>query len=126
MWLAVIIFLSVSMVMLLIRAILGPTIFDRLLASNIFTTNIVVLIAALAVIEDSPEYIDVALVYALLNFVATIGFLRFFKYGTFKGSFHGTKNSMIRKKVAKKEPAKKKNAVKKKPVKKKAAKPKKK
>ncbi|PIR34637.1 MAG: pH regulation protein F [Alphaproteobacteria bacterium CG11_big_fil_rev_8_21_14_0_20_44_7] len=85
-WLGVIIFLCVSMILLLMRAILGPSVFDRILASNLFTTNVVLLIVALAFIKDNPSYIDVALVYAFLNFVATIGFLRFFKYGTFRGT----------------------------------------
>lgn len=94
MWIAVIAFLSVSMIMLLIRAMLGPSIFDRLLAANIFTTNVVVLIAVLAFVKESPSYIDVALVYVFLNFVATIGFLRFFKYGTFKGANFGKKKKI--------------------------------
>ena len=54
MWLAVVIFLCVSMCLLLIRAILGPTVFDRILAANIFTTNIVLLIAVLAFLKKRP------------------------------------------------------------------------
>lgn len=118
----VIIFLSISMLLLLARAMLGPSIFDRLLAANIFTTNIVVLIAVLAFAKDSPSYIDVALVYVFLNFTATIGFLRFFKYGTFKGSNVGKKKKAHKAKaeevtkapkITKKAKAPKKKAVKK-------------
>ena len=71
--------LCVSLVLLLIRLILGATVFDRLLAANIFGTNIVVLIVILAVVKDTESYIDIALVYAFLNFIATIGFLRFYE-----------------------------------------------
>ena len=106
MWIAVVAFLAVSMLLLSVRAILGPTIFDRLLASNVFTTNIVVLIAVLAFVNDSKDYIDIALVYAMLNFVATIGFLRFFKYGSFRGDFENKKNTLTKKKSAKKKKAK--------------------
>lgn len=83
-WVAAILFMAVSMAMLLIRALLGPTIFDRILVANLFGTNVVLLIAIMAFAGDEKNYIDVALVYALLNFAATIGFLRFFKYGDFQ------------------------------------------
>jgi multicomponent Na+:H+ antiporter subunit F len=75
--------IGLSMLLLLVRAVLGPTIFDRILAVNVFGTNVVVLILLLAFIFETPSFIDMALVYALLNFVATLGFLRFFKVGKF-------------------------------------------
>jgi len=76
-------FVCISMFMLVIRAVLGPTIFDRILAANVFGTNAVVLILLIAYGSNSPSFIDMALVYVLLNFTATIGFLGFFKLGKF-------------------------------------------
>ena len=75
--------ICLSLLLLLVRAVLGATIFDRILAANVFGTNAVVLIVLIAFATDSPAFIDMALVYALLNFVATIAFLRFFKLGKF-------------------------------------------
>lgn len=85
MWLAAIAVICVSMILLLSRVLLGPSAFDRLLAVNLFGTNLVVLISLLAYIKGTESYIDIALVYAFLNFVAIIGFLRYFKYGSFRG-----------------------------------------
>lgn len=73
--------LALSIILLIIRAALGKTMFDRILAANLIGTNIVLVILFLGFEDESKSYIDVALVYAFLNFVATIGFLRFFRYG---------------------------------------------
>ena len=75
--------ICVSMFMLLVRAVLGKTIFDRILAVNVFGTNVVLLIVLLAYVFDTSSFIDMALVYAFLNFVATVALLRFFRYGRF-------------------------------------------
>lgn len=75
----------INLVLLLLRGVTGPTLFDRLLAVNTFGTNIVVLIVLLGYVEDSYNFIDVALIYALINFIATVAFLRYFKYGSFRG-----------------------------------------
>ena len=80
MLIAVIGILCASLFLLLIRLILGATVFDRLLAANIFGTNIVVLIVILSVVKNTESYIDIALIYAFLNFVGIIGFLRFYEY----------------------------------------------
>ncbi len=76
--------LGISIMMLLVRLILGPTIFDKILAANVIGTNIILVILFVGFGTNAKSYIDVALVYAFLNFIATIGFLRFFRYG-FKG-----------------------------------------
>ena len=76
--------LGVSIIMLLVRFILGPTIFDKILSANLIGTNIILAILFIGFEGNNMSYIDVALVYAFLNFVATIAFLRFFRYG-FKG-----------------------------------------
>lgn len=75
--------ICLSMFMLLARAVKGPTIFDRILAANVFGTNVVLLIVMIAYVFDTASFIDMALVYAFLNFVATVALLRFFRYGKF-------------------------------------------
>ena len=74
----VIITILVSMFLLLIRAIRGKTVFDRILAGNSFGTKTVMLIVMLGFVVDSPMFLDIAFIYALINFIATVGFLKFF------------------------------------------------
>jgi multicomponent Na+:H+ antiporter subunit F len=71
----------VTMSLALIRALLGPTVYDRVLAVNTFGTKTVLLIAALGFLTERPEFLDLALVYALINFIGTIAVLKFFEYG---------------------------------------------
>lgn len=71
----------VAMALALVRAVLGPTVYDRVLAVNTFGTKTVLLIAALGFLTDRPEFLDLALVYALINFIGTIAVLKFFEYG---------------------------------------------
>lgn len=67
------------MMIALARAFLGPTLHDRILAVNLFGTKTVLLIALAAYLADAPDYLDIALVYALINFVSIIGVLQFFE-----------------------------------------------
>ncbi len=69
------------MLMVLIRAALGPTVFDRILAINMFGTATVLLIALLGFLTSRPDFMDIALLYALLNFVSTIAVLKLFRHG---------------------------------------------
>lgn len=71
----------VAMAMALARALLGPTVYDRVLAVNTFGTKTVLLIAVLGFLEGRPEFLDLALVYALINFIGTIAVLKFFEFG---------------------------------------------
>jgi multicomponent Na+:H+ antiporter subunit F len=71
----------VSMALALTRAILGPTVYDRVLAVNTFGTKTVLLIAVLGFLSGRPEFLDLALVYALINFIGTIAVLKFFEFG---------------------------------------------
>lgn len=64
----------------LARAFLGPTIYDRILAVNLFGTKTVLLIAVLGFLFGRPDFLDIALVYALINFIGVIGVLRYFEY----------------------------------------------
>lgn len=69
------------MALALVRAILGPTVYDRILAVNIFGTKTVLLIAIMAFISGRLDVLDIALAYALINFIGVIAALRFFEYG---------------------------------------------
>ena len=80
----------ISMGLVMIRAMLGHTVYDRMLAANQFGTNTVVIICLLVFIVDDAAYLDIALVYALINFSATIAFLRYYQYGNFKEEGHDT------------------------------------
>jgi len=70
-----------TMLLALIRAFLGPSIYDRILAINFAGTTTVLFIAVLGFLMGRPEFLDIALAYALINFIGTIAILKFFKYG---------------------------------------------
>lgn len=70
----------VTMALVLFRAIKGPTIYDRILAVNAFGTLTVVLIAVHGFLAGRPEFLDIALVYALINFIATIAVTKYVKF----------------------------------------------
>ena len=70
-----------TMALALVRALRGPTVYDRILAVNSFGTKTVLLIALIGYLTGRPDFLDVALVYALINFVGTIAVLKFFEYG---------------------------------------------
>ncbi|WP_312912011.1 cation:proton antiporter [Natronosalvus caseinilyticus] len=59
------------------RAVAGPTTQDRLLAVNVLGTNTVVILALLSVALEQPWYLDIALIYALLNFLMAIAISKF-------------------------------------------------
>jgi len=71
----------VAMLTVLVRAIKGPSIYDRILAGNVFGTMTVLFIAVFGFLTGRPEFLDIALVYALINFIATVAVLKFFEYG---------------------------------------------
>ncbi len=59
------------------RVVLGPTTPDRVIAVNVLGTTTVVVIALLAAALGEPGFLDVALVYALLNFLLSLGLAKF-------------------------------------------------
>ncbi|NQV22436.1 MAG: cation:proton antiporter [Rhodospirillales bacterium] len=73
----------ITMALALTRLCLGPTIYDRILAVNMFGTKTVLLIAVLGYLTGRPDFLDIALVYALINFIGTIAVLKFLRYGGF-------------------------------------------
>lgn len=70
----------VSVLMLIIRMVLGSTAFDRILAVNCAGTLIVALVALAGFIFKTEYFLDIAITYALINFIATIALLRYFQF----------------------------------------------
>lgn len=77
----IIVVLLVSMAGVLARAIRGPTLPDRVLALNAFGTTAVLTIIALGFLDGRPDFADIGLLYALINFIGTIALLKFFYHG---------------------------------------------
>ncbi len=71
----------VTMLLAIIRLALGPVLYDRVLAANTFGTATVLLIAVLGYMNGRPDFLDIALLYALVNFVGTLAILKFSRYG---------------------------------------------
>jgi multicomponent Na+:H+ antiporter subunit F len=73
--------LLVALSLALVRAFKGPTVFDRALSANSIGTTAVLLLAVLGFLAGRPAFLDLALVYGLLNVVGTIAVLKFFHVG---------------------------------------------
>lgn len=80
MFAAVIAAVIVAMVLTLVRAFAGPSLYDRILAGNSFGTKTVILLGLMGFVTGRPDFLDIALLYALINFASTIAILRFFSY----------------------------------------------
>lgn len=76
---ATILALLFTMLLVLIRAFVGPTVYDRILAVNLFGTKTVLLIIVAGYALGWHSYIDIALMYALVNFISTLAIMRFFE-----------------------------------------------
>jgi len=72
--------LLIAMVIVLIRVFRGATLYDRVLAVNAFGTITVLFIGIVGFLMERPEFLDIAMLYALINFVGTIAILKFFRY----------------------------------------------
>lgn len=81
MFIAATIALVVAILMALARGLLGPTLFDRVLATNAIGTKIVLLIAVVGFLTDRPAFLDLAVTYALINFIATVAILKLLRVG---------------------------------------------
>ena len=73
--------IGIGMTLAMIRALLGPTLYDRVLALNTLGTKTVLLIAVLGFLVGRPEFLDLAMVYALINFIGTSAVLKYFEVG---------------------------------------------
>ena len=69
----------VTMALALLRAILGPSVYDRVLAVNMFGTKTVLLLSVIAFLYGRPDFLDLALAYALINFIGVLAVLEFFR-----------------------------------------------
>ncbi len=78
--------LVATMALVMVRALAGPSTFDRILAVNVFGTLSLMLIAVYGFIDGRPDFLDLAMVYALINFIGTIAVA---KYITFSDMGHG-------------------------------------
>jgi multicomponent Na+:H+ antiporter subunit F len=77
---AVCIAILVIMALSLARAFNAPTVYDRILGVNMFGTKTVLFIAAVGFLMGRPDFLDIAIVYALINFIGMVAVLRFFEY----------------------------------------------
>ena len=84
----------ISFILVLTRLFLGPTLYDRVLALNAFGTLAVLMISVVGFLFGRPDFLDIALLYALLNFIGTIAILKFFRYKEI-----GDKKALRRKKA---------------------------
>ncbi len=73
--------LSIASLISIIRAYYGPSVLDRVVAINIITTNVVVIILIFAYIDRSFYYIDVAFVFVLGAFIGTLCILKLLREG---------------------------------------------
>jgi len=71
---------AIAMVMMISRLFIGPTLYDRVLAVNSFGTKTVLFLAVFSLLVGRADGLDIAILYALINFIATIAILKFFRY----------------------------------------------
>lgn len=83
--------LLVALALALARAMLGPTVFDRVLAANTIGTLAVLLLSVIGFLTGRPEFLDLAIIYGLLNVIGTIAVLKFFRFGDL--GEHGSEGS---------------------------------
>ncbi len=76
----------VTIALALARALMGPTLYDRILAVNMVGTKTVLLIAVFAVLSGRTDMIDIALMYALINFIGVVAVLKLVEQGNFHTS----------------------------------------
>ena len=85
----------VALALALVRAIAGPTVYDRILAVNSFGTLTVLALSVIGFLMGRPDFLDIALVYALINFIGTIAVLKFLRYGDFARASQAEDNDLV-------------------------------
>ncbi len=73
--------LLVALSLAVVRALKGPSVFDRVLAGNTVGTLAILLLATVGFLTGRPEWLDIALTYGLLNLISTLAILKFFRHG---------------------------------------------
>lgn len=89
--------LAIAMTLMLVRLLAGPTTYDRMLAANSFGTKTVLFLGVTGFLFGRPDFLDIAIAYALINFVATIALMKFFRYRTLQASLshhHGARKGL--------------------------------
>jgi len=81
----------ITMFLALARAAIGPSVFDRILAANMFGTKTVLLIAVAGFMAGRPEWLDLAIVYALVNFAGTIAVAKYCRFGNLANDERGVR-----------------------------------
>ncbi len=77
MYIAVSVAILVTMILALVRALRGPSVYDRVLAVNMFGTKTALLLSVIAFLFGRPDFLDLALAYALINLVGVLAVLEF-------------------------------------------------
>ena len=81
MFVAATVAILVALALAIVRAIKGPTVFDRVLAGNSVGNLAIVLLAVIGFLTGRPEFLDIGLTYGLLNLISTLAVLKFFRHG---------------------------------------------
>ncbi|MBL9036199.1 MAG: pH regulation protein F [Rhodospirillaceae bacterium] len=71
----------VALALAVLRAIKGPTVFDRALAGNTVGSLAILLLAVFGFLTGRPEFLDIGITYGLLNLIGTLAVLKFFRHG---------------------------------------------
>ena len=77
-----IIIITITLAISLYRALIGPTLFDRLLAANIIGTTTVLFLVMYGYLTGRADFLDIAIAYILLNLIGTFAVLKYFRYGS--------------------------------------------
>ena len=85
--------LLIALTGIIVRAVAGPTVFDRTQAVNTAGTVAMLLLAVVGFLNDRPEFLDIAIIYGLLNVIGTIAVLKFFRYGNLGDSGDGASDA---------------------------------
>ncbi len=81
MFMVVAVAVLVALALAVVRALAGPTVFDRVLAGNIVGTLAILLLAVVGFQTGRPEFLDIGITYGLLNLIGTLAVLKFFRHG---------------------------------------------
>lgn len=73
--------LLATLALALVRAVKGPTVFDRAQAANTIGTVAALLLAVIGFLTGRPDFLDLAITYGLLNLIGTVAVLKYFRYG---------------------------------------------
>lgn len=71
----------VALALAVFRALAGPTVFDRVLAANMIGTSAIMILALFGFMTGRPEFLDIGILYALLNLISTLAVLKYFRHG---------------------------------------------